>query len=461
MKASSSGLDAIAARGLRELPENGIVTIEKLERGGSLQARRLAGGAIQFYWRYSHEGTTHREPIGPFDPSAPPKKFTPTARGYSVAAAREHCRTLAETHRQRLHTGGLREAKVEQRREYLARKEAEAKRSQHRLDALLDLYVWHLDREGRRSAYDARLVFRLHVIEAWPKIAAMPAAEVTPDHVVDMQRRLIEAGKGRTANKLRAYLRAAFQCAIDVRSTASIPVAFKAFAVVFNPAAQTRREARFDRPDKRPLSADEMRAYWKAIRSQPGLRAAALRLHLLTGAQRIEQLLRLKRAEAFPDRIVIYDGKGRPGQGPRTHTLPVIEEARRQLAAFDHEGEYLISTTSGRRPVSTTTMAGWAKALVGDSIDGFQLKRVRSGVETLLASKGISRDIRGQLQSHGLTGLQARHYDGHDYMAEKRHALEVLLASLSEVVPGLPPATMREPTSPSVSARLLVEADPR
>lgn len=44
--------------------------------------------------------------------------------------------------------------------------------------------------------------------------------------------------------------------------------------------------------------------------------------------------------------------------------------------------------------------------------------------------KGISRDIRGQLQSHGLTGLQARHYDGHEYVAEKRHALEVLCACL-------------------------------
>ena len=30
------------------------------------------------------------------------------------------------------------------------------------------------------------------------------------------------------------------------------------------------------------------------------------------------------------------------------------------------------------------------------------------------------------MQSHGLTGVQARHHDGHDYMQEKREALEVL-----------------------------------
>jgi hypothetical protein len=35
--------------------------------------------------------------------------------------------------------------------------------------------------------------------------------------------------------------------------------------------------------------------------------------------------------------------------------------------------------------------------------------------------------VRGHLQSHGLTGVQARHYDGHDYMPEKRKAIEILV----------------------------------
>jgi hypothetical protein len=70
-------------------------------------------------------------------------------------------------------------------------------------------------------------------------VAEAPAVDLTPNQVLDMLRRLIEANKGRTANKLRSYLRAAFQCALDVRTTASIPVVFKSFGVVFNPAAQT------------------------------------------------------------------------------------------------------------------------------------------------------------------------------------------------------------------------------
>jgi hypothetical protein len=65
-------------------------------------------------------------------------------------------------------------------------------------------------------------------------------------------------------------------------------------------------------------------------------------------------------------------------------------------------------------------------------LPGFQAKRLRSGVETLLASAGISQEIRGCLQSHGVAGVQARHYDGHDYMTEKRNALETLQRLLEQ-----------------------------
>ena len=218
----------------------------------------------------------------------------PTPRGYGIAAALEKCRVLAEVHAARAHSGGLREAKVEQRKTFLAQKTAEAENSTRTLSKLLDAYVAHLKTQRRRSHVDADQIIKRHVNEAWPTVAQAPAADLTPDQVLDMLRRLIEAGKGRTANKLRSYLRAAYQCALDVRTTASIPVVFKTFGVAFNPAAQTRRSPQFDRADKRPFSKSELRAYWQLLRDRPGNEAAALRLHLLTGGQRIEQFVRLR-----------------------------------------------------------------------------------------------------------------------------------------------------------------------
>ena len=262
--------------------------------------------------------------------------------------------------------------------------------------------------------------------------------DLTPDQVLDMLRRLIESGKGRTANKLRSYLRAAYQCALDVRTLAAIPVAFKTFAVTFNPAAQTRRSPQFDRADKRPLSQAEMKAYWKLIVDRPGIESAALRLHLLTGGQRIEQFIRLKWADVGNDAITLFDGKGRPSQGARPHQVPLVSLAATELKRLEREGEYVFSTTKGEKPISARTLTGWAHGIVGTEIEGFQLKRIRSGVETLLAREGVSREVRGHLQSHGLTGVQARHYDGHDYIPEKRHALVLLLALLGDSASGAP-----------------------
>jgi hypothetical protein len=74
-------------------------------------------------------------------------------------------------------------------------------------------------------------------------------------------------------------------------------------------------------------------------------------------------------------------------------------------------------------------LSHWACA-AALSIPDFKTKRIRSGVETLLASARISSEIRGRLQSHGISGVQTRHYDAHDYMEEKRHALDVLFNKL-------------------------------
>jgi hypothetical protein len=424
---------------LKALAPGEFVTLdERPKNGGSLQARKLSTGEVRFYFRYSqlNEETQAsekiRKAIGVWDPTSPPKMRTASSRGFSVAAALEKCAALGELQAERKNTGGLKEVALEERRSHLTKKAMRAELSQRTLRSLLATYINHLKSQGRRSWTDASQIFKAHVEDAWPEIAATPAAEVTPEQVLDMLRRLVEDGKGRTANKLRAYLRAAYQCAIDVRTTMSIPVTFKSFAVVFNPAAQTRRDPKYDRPDKRPLSADELRTYWRAIKALEGIKGAALRLHLLTGGQRIQQLVRLRHEHVQGQTITILDAKGRPGQGGgRPHTLPLLKTAATDLSALGSKGEFALSTNEGAKPISATTLSNWAQDAVGKSIPGFQLKRVRSGVETLLAANGVNREVRGQLQSHGLTGVQARHYNGHDYLPEKLHALEQLFAVLT------------------------------
>lgn len=426
---------------INELVAGKFITLEKIKPSGALQVRKQASGTVCFYWRYSIGNISERVLVGVYDSGAPPKSLQPTAKGYSVSAAINAAQVLAHEHHTHRAEGG---------RPAIVKAEATASRdaavtkleaSKHTLKSLLDQYCDHQKSLGRTSHKDARSIFALHVNEPWPKIAALPANQVTGEQVADMMRRVLELGKGRTANKLRSYVRAAYQTARASRSKASVPVAFKLFNVVNNPAADTEPDESQNKADKNPLSATELRAYWNAIKTMPGFKGEVLRLHLLTGGQRIEQLVNLRTENVVSEAITLYDGKGRPGKPPRPHTVPLIPAAVAALKECKPEGVYALSTEEnvehddgtstkrGNTHLAATTLSNWAVEAAVD-IPGFATKRIRSGVETLLASARISTEIRGRLQSHGISGVQSRHYDGHDYMDEKRHALKTLFKLL-------------------------------
>lgn len=293
------------------------------------------------------------------------------------------------------------------------------------LKHLLSDYIVHLKKLERDSWNDAQSIFRLHIEEAFPKIIGLPANQVTGEHIADMMRRLVEAGKARTANKLRSYVRAAYAIARSAKANPSIALRFKGYRITANPADDSTPDSAANIPDKRPLSLDEMRAYWSLIKDVPGFNAAVLRLHLLTGGQRIKQLASLKTCDVHKDQILIFDKKGKPGKAARPHLVPLIPAASEAMQLIKSDGEYAISTDGGKTHVSATTLSNWAKdAAVG--IEDFTAKRIRSGIETLLASQRVGSDIRGRLQSHGISGVQARHYDDHDYMDEKREAVQIV-----------------------------------
>ncbi len=306
-------------------------------------------------------------------------------------------------------------------------------------ESLLNDYCDHIKNLGRRSHSDARSIFKLHIIERWKTIAKKPANQVTGEEIADMMRALISDGKGRTSNKLRSYTRAAYQTAKAAKTKASIPVHFKSYQITHNPANDTEPDESFNKPDKNPLSVEELRTYWDVIRLTPGLKGAILRLHLLTGGQRIEQLVKLLKTNISDDRITLLDSKGKPTKEARPNTIPLIQAAAKALDECNHAantmGDFAISTQLGKTHLSATTFSRWAKEVAEPHIQDFDAKRIRSGIETLLASLQVSSEIRGRLQSHGISGVQARHCDGHDYQTEKRIALEKLYSQLNHPSP--------------------------
>lgn len=380
-----------------------------------LRVRVTGAGAKSYVFERKLNRQTIRRTIG-------------DVRAWSIEQARTEARNLAVL----LDTGqDPREIERQQQADREAAKAIATQAAQFTLAHLLEDYIEHQQALGRTSSKDARSIFALHVISPWPKVARLPANQVTGEQVADMMRRVTELGHARTANKLRSYVKAAFAVAKAAKSKASIPVRFKGYGISSNPADDTTADESANRADKNPLTLEELRSYWHSIESLDSIRGAVLRLHLLTGGQRIEQLVKLQTKDIGPDSITLFDGKGRPGKPPRPNSVPLTPKAAAALALLNPSGQFALSTDGGITHIAATTLSEWAKQSP-HGIENFTAKRIRSGVETALAAARVSSDVRGRLQSHGIAGVQARHYDGHDYLPDKREALNTLMRLLDE-----------------------------
>jgi hypothetical protein len=309
----------------------------------------------------------------------------------------------------------------------------------HTLAALCDHYVDYLKRLGKQSATDARGIF-----EKWVKgseFAALPARDFTPKHATALIRLAIEAGRIRTAAKLRSYLRAAFALAQGAETNAKAPAALVPFTIEVNPVASTAAISGANGARDVTLTELELgevlRLLYAARQTAYDDALAAIELSVRLGGQRLAQVLRLTTAdvETAAHRVTLLDGKGRR-QTPRRHVLPLVDGAadlmaeilkhRRGANLFGEKDKPTSPDTVARKGVElmAQAQANVAKhhksAAPRPKIEPRDLRRT---AETMLAAMGISKDLRAQLQSHGLGGVQDRHYDRHDYMAEKRAAL--------------------------------------
>lgn len=404
-----------------------FVTIEKVDEGGSLQARCDKQDVVSIYYRAKAEGQEARVRVGRYDPKAPPSSVFPQKDGgMSLRAARAQATQKAIEHKGNSKLGGLAAKRREENTQRKAGRAEKARLSTMTLKGLCDAYADLLVTRGKIDARDARGTLT-RLLASNPTLAAKPARDVSIDDLVIAIRKIHEAGKKREHGKARAYLHAAYKVALTARSNPTIPAAFVAFDVQYNPVSAIATTP--VNSAKAELKADDMRQLWQVAQSTPGMKGALMQLHILTGGQRIEQLLRLKREDVHDDYIVLHDPKGRRS-APRRHIVPLLQEAQAALAVFT-SAPYVFSTDGGKTCISSTTYLCWSKGAVGDAIAEFAPKRLRSGVETALASVGVSLDTRAQLQSHGLGGVQARHYDGYEYLAEKRAALQSLLDLLN------------------------------
>ncbi|WP_414495578.1 hypothetical protein [Stenotrophomonas maltophilia] len=427
----------LTAKGLAALPAGEWASDPAPRGAGCLDVRKLAGGQLRFYYRYAKSnGQRDRLLIG---------------TGLALTAAREAAAALS-----RRYQAGERDLRDAIAAEAAAadRAKAEAlaestRRSGATLGALMTAYVQSLEDAGKVSAAATRASIKRHIEDPWPALWARPASELELDDLLPILSRLVRARKLREGGKIRSYLRAAYAAAIAAKQDAAAPDALRVLNVSRNPA---RDLATLDsgQPRDRVLSVAELRAYWRRIEAMTGREGALVRFHLLTGGQRIAQLMRLKWSDHDHDTdtgtgsVRLLDIKGRR-RVPHVHLVPLLPLMAADLAVLrgDDDGggdgarPHLFSLTAGNAPATYDEFRGIMDPVVatmmaaGELTSQFTPGDLRRTVETRLAALGLSEEVRGHLQSHGLSGVQKRHYNFFEYDAEKRHAVEALFKLLS------------------------------
>lgn len=435
----------IRAKQLESLKVGEWLADDSTRGGGRFTARRLPGGAVAFYFRYTlPEGGRDLLKIGEWSERGD-GTFLLTLEQARAKAASLRSRYLAGDRNLR---AALEEDLVKVERAAEAAKlaerqeeEARRRRAELSLGGLLVAYVGVLDGAGKSSSSSVEKALYRHIRDAFPRIWGLPVDEVDEDSVSPLLDRLTEAGKLREAAKLRSYLRAAFSAALKARKAGgAIPL--RRFNIRVNPLRDIPTIDGAVGARDRALTLDELRAYWRRLEALEEPYGALLRFHLATGGQRIEQLSRATTRDLDGDNVILADPKGRR-EKPRRHLVPLIPEAVDAMSAMANPrvGPFLFTVTNGEVGAGYDVLGRWVRSVAaemvaaGEAAAPFTPGDIRRTVETRLAAAGVPGEIRAQLQSHGLSGVQQRHYNVHDYAAEKREVLARLLRLASGVVP--------------------------
>lgn len=213
-----------------------------------------------------------------------------------------------------------------------------------------------------------------------------------------------------TAREVRKHITKLFNWAVDRGLLAASPV-----------AGMRRPEFRYV-PRERVLSMDELHKVWDGAGGMGYPFGPLVQLLILT-AQRRAEIANLQRGWLLPDQTA-FEVPASLYKTDRPQVVPLSPPAWAVVEDLPrwNGGDFLLSTTAGRKPVS-----GFSKAKARlDKLSGvsdWTLHDLRRSVATHMARLGIPQEHIERVLGHAIEGV-AGTYNRYSYLAEKRAALE-------------------------------------
>jgi integrase len=291
-------------------------------------------------------------------------------------------------------------------------------------------------RHAPRYIEETRRNLDKHVLARW---RGRHLRGITRRDVIELLDGIVDQGKPVAANRTLAAVRKLFNWALQRGIIEASPV-----ALVEMPGPERQRE--------RTLAAGEIRAVWDAAGQLGYPFGHFFQMALATG-QRREEVARMRWADIDEgERTWTLSGEmTKPG---RAHVVPLSQRALEILAEAKGAAHLLyavpesaklgtyVLTTRADRPIS-----GYSKAKARldkvvattrkeeglDALDAWTIHDLRRTVGTGLGKLGVSRFIIARILNHAdrtVTGI----YDRHEYMEEKRRALEAWGTYLANLI---------------------------
>jgi integrase len=277
----------------------------------------------------------------------------------------------------------------------------------------------HAKPRNRTWRGTARLLER-HVYPAWGERPATDIAKRDVRALLDQ----VAAKHPVGVNRVLAAIRKLFNWAVEQDLLPTAPT-----AGVKAPAKETARE--------RVLTDAELAAVWRAADALGPAARAFVRLLILTG-QRRDEVAGLRWADVDLDAAggAVWTLPREATKADRTHEVPLSAAAVAILAGLPREGEYVLSTTGGRRPIS-----GYSKVkarldeLAG--VTGWRFHDLRRTAGTGLARLGVAVATISRVLNHTEGGV-TKIYNRYGYLDEKRAALNRWAAHVEWLVAPAP-----------------------
>lgn len=284
---------------------------------------------------------------------------------------------------------------------------------------LADDYIERHAKPNKRSWRQDAAMLKADVLPRW---ARLKAKSIERADVIALLDAIVDRGAPMQAGKVLALVRKLFNFGIE-RGVLAV-----------NPATRIPRPTR-PRIRNRVLADDEIRAFWHGL-DQSKVRKqirAALRLQLLTG-QRIGEVLGARWCdvdlEAGTWLVPATRSKNR-----REHMVPLSPAAVSVLKDQESVGDLVFPAARGDQPIRSEVAAHeLAEALPKLGAGKFTTHDLRRTVETRLAALGFGREVRDRVLNHVDRSVGATHYNRHDYLVEKRRALDAWANALAAIL---------------------------